>query len=28
LLDALGYPTAYLYPVTKPTVTVTTISGF
>lgn len=27
LLDALGYPVAYLYPVTKPRVAVTTIQG-
>jgi Terminase large subunit, T4likevirus-type, N-terminal len=28
LLDALGYPTAYLYPVVKPRVTISTIKGF
>lgn len=28
LLDALGYPVAYLYPVTKPVIKVSTISGF
>ena len=28
LLDALGYPTAYLYPVAKPVVQISTIQGF